>query len=105
MKYEKDYIKQLDERYKSTVDDGLWETWVSMYEVFDPDSDSLVYAVLATRTFKDGVETYDKGREGKIFTTLEAAQEYFKAKTIGMYKSPEEELLVMLNCLKPKEIN
>jgi hypothetical protein len=103
MKYTKDYIKMLDERYKSTADNGLWETWVTLYEAFDPDIDDLVYAVLIKQTFDDGVDTHDKGHKGEIFTTLETAQEYFKAKTVGMYKSPEEEFLAAFNCLKPKQ--
>jgi hypothetical protein len=103
MKYAKDYIKPLDERYKSTADNGLWETWVTLYEAFDPDIDDLVYAVLIKQTFDDGVDTYDKGHKGEIFITLETAQEYFNAKTVGMYKSPEEEFLAAFNCLKPKQ--
>jgi hypothetical protein len=103
MKYAKDYIKQLDERYKSTADNGLWETWVTLYEAFDPDIDDLIYAVLIKQTFDDGVETYDKGHKGEVFDNLKAAQEYFDAKTVGMYKSPEEELLAAFNCLKPKQ--
>lgn len=103
MKYAKDYIKQLDERYKSTAEDGLWETWVTLYEAFDPDIDDLVYAVLIKQTFNDGVDTYDKGHKGEVFDILEAAQKYFNAKTVGMYKSPEEEFLAAFKCLKPKQ--
>ena len=103
MKYAKDYIKPLDKRYKSTAEDGLWETWVTLYEAFDPDIDDLIYAVIIKQTFDDGVDTYDKGHTGEVFDTLEAAQEYFQAKTVGMYKSPEEEFLAAFNCLKPKQ--
>lgn len=103
MQYPKDYIKQLDERYKSTADNGLWETWVTLYEAFDPDIDDLIYAVLVKQTFDDGVDTYDKSHKGEVFDTLEAAQEYFDAKTVGMYRSPEEEFLAAFSCLKPKQ--
>lgn len=103
MKYAKYYIKQLDERYKSTADNGLWETWVTLYEAFEPDIDGLIYAVIIKQTFDDGVETYDKGKDGEIFNTLAEAQEYFSSRTEGMYRSPEEEFLAAFKSLKPKQ--
>jgi hypothetical protein len=102
MKYAKDYIKQLDERYKSTADNGLWETWITLYEAFDPGIDDLIYAVIIRQTFDDGVDTYDKCKDGEIFNTLAEAQEYFSSKTEGMYRSPEEEFLAAFKSLKPK---
>lgn len=103
MKYAEDYIKQLDERYKSTANDGLWETWVTLYEAFDPEIDDLIYAVIIKQTFDDGVDTYDKGKDGEIFNTLAEAQEYFNSKTKGMYRSSEEEFLAAFKSLKPKQ--
>lgn len=103
MKYTKGYIKQLDERYKSTFNDGLWETWVTLCEAFDPDIDDLIYAVLINQTFDDRVDTYDKGYKEKVFDTLEAAQEYFNVKTVGMFRSPEEEFLAAFKRHEPKQ--
>ena len=96
-------IKILDERYKSTADNGLRETAVSLVEAFDPDLKKPVYGVLIKRTFNDGVEVHRDPPAGEIFQTLEAAQEYFTKNTAGMYRSPEEEFLAALNCLKPKQ--
>lgn len=103
MKRTKYKINKLDERYKSTADNGLWETWVSLYEVTDPKTLETTYGVLINTTFDDGVETYDNEPEGEVFADLESAREYFNTKTVGMYRSPEEEFLAAFNCLKPKQ--
>ena len=105
MKLTDDTLKKLDERYESIADDGLWETRASLYEVTDPETSEVAYAVLIMKTFYDGVETYDKGHKGEVFDNLEAALEYFNTKTTGMYKSPEDEFLTRFGALLPKQKN
>lgn len=102
MKLTDDILKKLDERYESIVDDGLWEARASLYEVTDPETSEIAYAVLLMKTFNDGVELYDKGHKVEIFETLDAALEYFNDKTAGMYKNPEDELLARFGTFLPK---
>ncbi len=103
MKLTDDTVKTLDERYESIVDDGLWETRAFLYEVTDPETSEIAYAVLIMRTFNDGVELYDKGHKVEMFETLDAALEYFNDRTAGMYKNPWEELLARFGTLLPKQ--
>ena len=98
-----DTVRKLDERYESIAADGLWETRVVLYEVTDPETSEIAYAVLLMKTFNDGVDVYDKGHKGEMFTTLDAALDYFNTKTAGMYRSPEDELLARLGPLLPKK--
>lgn len=103
MKHKKDHLKLLDERYKSSVDNGIWETRVKLFEAFDPESESMVYPVLITHTFDDGVEEYEPKYGGEIFTSLDEARAYFNKETVGMYKNEADEFLSLFDCLKPKE--
>ena len=104
MKYKKDYFKVLDKRYKSTVDDGIHETNLQLIEAFDPEiNDYLVYVVMSTYTFNDGVETYDQGYDSKMFDTLSEATDYFNEQAVDMYKDKEDELMSLFKVLLPKK--